>query len=1133
MVKSHTPTPPPEQNANIMALMEELKLLHQKIDLINPCKYKPSQVHIESPAIQSLSHITISTWNCRGISNSIPYLFHLFENGTDIIALSEHWLWPYNIQNLSSLHPDYDGFGVCDDRLNENCSLTRGCGGVGFLWKKSLNIIPKTTITSDKFCVIQLLLQNSTYLTLIAVYLPCSNYSDDTYKSYFQDLQSVVSSYDLEGPIIICGDFNVDISNDLQSSRSRLLNDLVDSHSLYVVSQSSQFSGPKYTFFKNSCYSTIDYIITNSSIAGNVLSCFTHPHHPLNLSDHLPISISLSLTCPSTVAATPPFQRINWAYAIETNKIPVYVEAISAAIQPLLNITGQSIEHLNDEISYVCNLLSTLAVSYLPVSSKKKKHKKKFSSPELKNLCRTSKKAWCVWNANGRPTSGPLYDDKVISNKRVKQCVHKLQASLIRQNIQRRDTMFKTKDPNRFKLHKSSLPCSKINIDNHTSSNPSEICSAFRNYFCSLSASHVAPNVSESKISSLLQESFGNENNILQDEISINDVSSAVKLLKSGKAAGPDGVTAEHIKYAGHSLIKWLHKIFNRIQTLEEIPSCLKEGTIIPVYKAKGKDPLMVTSYRGITISSVLSKLLESIILKRLDCVLNELNIPHCLQTAYRKGLSCSDAVFATQEALLTCLRDGGHPYLCLFDLEKAFDSVEFCTLLERLFMIGVNGKCWRIMLSWYSSAFSTVRVGSTLCDPFPIARGVKQGSILSPILFLTVVDILLRDLKKEDAGLSIYGSFVGGAAHADDLRTIAPSKSTISKQINIIENFTSQNHLTLNSEKTEIIKISHCRPENEKINLSNCTISVSTEAKCLGVWWSYNLSALRSVQENITKARKAFFAFGKIEAFQGHLNPLSAISIFESCIIPILLYGCDTWLLDSSTILLLDQFQNEIGRRILKLPKNTSAKVVRICLNFPSMACRVLLRKLTFLGKLLQAEKHTISSSIFTSAIITDPLNVSIIQQCKMLESLLSVHVLEDCLHYPEAASDIVKCERRTIINTDMDSLVTSAMNTSAKYVAHIATKTSWSKLWDLALDRGSKGTTQLQRIVFHLSKRIYQGYICPLCQLPIDPGTSWISHVCFSHSVTLNLSTLTPDDIADLLCHNSEQVFGIHFPK
>ena len=126
------------------------------------------------------------------------------------------------------------------------------------------------------------------------------------------------------------------------------------------------------------------------------------------------------------------------------------------------------------------------------------------------------------------------------------------------------------------------------------------------------------------------------------------------------------------------------------------------DGTIIPCYKKHGKDPLLTDSYRGITVSPVLSKVLESIILRRLQDIMPLLNIPDILQTAYQKGLSCIDATFATQEALLIHLREGGHPYLCLFDLEKAFDSVELPVLLNSLFQVGINGKCWRLIKDWY-----------------------------------------------------------------------------------------------------------------------------------------------------------------------------------------------------------------------------------------------------------------------------------------------------------------------------------------------------------------------------------------------------------------------------------------------
>ena len=123
--------------------------------------------------------------------------------------------------------------------------------------------------------------------------------------------------------------------------------------------------------------------------------------------------------------------------------------------------------------------------------------------------------------------------------------------------------------------------------------------------------------------------------------------------------------------------------------------------------------------------------------------------------------------IFITQEALLTHLREGGHPYLCLFDLEKAFDSIEHSVLLERLLQIGIGGKTWRVISDWYVSAASSVRIGSVLSEPVPILRG---GSVLSPLLFILTVDVLLKDLKSSDTGLSVLGTFVGGAAHADDV---------------------------------------------------------------------------------------------------------------------------------------------------------------------------------------------------------------------------------------------------------------------------------------------------------------------------------------------------------------------------
>lgn len=91
-------------------------------------------------------------------------------------------------------------------------------------------------------------------------------------------------------------------------------------------------------------------------------------------------------------------------------------------------------------------------------------------------------------------------------------------------------------------------------------------------------------------------------------------------------------------------------------------------------------------------------KVFEYIILHRILLVLQEYGHPSLTQTTYQKYISCQDAIFATQEVIQNDLRDGRVSYLSLYDLEKAFDSVEHCILLQSLFHAGINGKAWRLI---------------------------------------------------------------------------------------------------------------------------------------------------------------------------------------------------------------------------------------------------------------------------------------------------------------------------------------------------------------------------------------------------------------------------------------------------
>ena len=158
--------------------------------------------------------------------------------------------------------------------------------------KKSLPISPVTTVESDRFCIVQLQSGNNT-IFIIGVYLPSSDHHIEEFSKYLADLEAAISAIQPMGSVIIAGDLNVHLTDVSPSPNSRegLVHECIHRHGLYAYSTSCYASGPKYTFSSGRANTTIDYILTESSVTSQVVSCNVYQHHSLNLSDHLPISM--------------------------------------------------------------------------------------------------------------------------------------------------------------------------------------------------------------------------------------------------------------------------------------------------------------------------------------------------------------------------------------------------------------------------------------------------------------------------------------------------------------------------------------------------------------------------------------------------------------------------------------------------------------------------------------------------------------------------------------------------------------------------------------------------------------------------------------------------------------------------
>ena len=108
-----------------------------------------------------------------------------------------------------------------------------------------------------------------------------------------------------------------------------------------------------------------------------------------------------------------------------------------------------------------------------------------------------------------------------------------------------------------------------------------QLLSLRNNYFSDLASSRDNDaSLATNSLETLEATSIIQDDQILDAEILVEEVEVALRLLKLGWSKGADGLSAEHLIYGGTAIVLWLKKIFNRIISLEEVPSCLKEGVI-------------------------------------------------------------------------------------------------------------------------------------------------------------------------------------------------------------------------------------------------------------------------------------------------------------------------------------------------------------------------------------------------------------------------------------------------------------------------------------------------------------------------------------------------------------------------
>jgi len=246
------------------------------------------------------------------------------------------------------------------------------------------------------------------------------------------------------------------------------------------------------------------------------------------------------------------------------------------------------------------------------------------------------------------------------------------------------------------------------------------------------------------------------------EEISEDEVKDALSRMKVGKAAGPSGVTAELLKVCGVASVKRLMEVANGLLEGKKMPDCWRKSEIIPLYKGKG-DARSCGSYRSVKLLEHGMKVVERIFEKRLRKVVT---IDE-MQMGFMPGKGTVDAIFSVRQLMEKYENAGKKLHMVFVDLEKAFDRVPRRVIWWALRRKGVMEREIQVIKEMYQGARTAVRVENERSEWFEVKVGVHQGSVLSPLLFAVVMDVISSEVREGGVKELLY---------ADDLVLLGDS---------------------------------------------------------------------------------------------------------------------------------------------------------------------------------------------------------------------------------------------------------------------------------------------------------------------------------------------------------------------
>ena len=216
--------------------------------------------------------------------------------------------------------------------------------------------------------------------------------------------------------------------------------------------------------------------------------------------------------------------------------------------------------------------------------------------------------------------------------------------------------------------------------------------------------------------------------------------------LNPKKAIGPDMISPHFLKEVAKEISPIITDLFNSSFNSGTVPKDWKNAIVTPVFKKGAKSK--PENYKPISLTCILSKVLEHILVTSIMKHLDTNHLLYPLQHGFRSKVSCETQLLTFTQQIFDDMANGKQTDVVVMDFSKAFDKVDHQRLILKLKRMGIDKKISNWVQAWLNNRSQKVAVDGHMSNSCPVLSGVPQGSVLGPCLFLIYINDMPDNLK-------------------------------------------------------------------------------------------------------------------------------------------------------------------------------------------------------------------------------------------------------------------------------------------------------------------------------------------------------------------------------------------------